>query len=188
MSLSPLASATSMVRIKLHQDIQRPPQAVFDYACQPQHAPNWMRRVLEVNGIRRATFTHNGQFLLITNILGRRVDLRYRLSITEHPLSLRLFSLCKPVPHAWHYMFEAYGDGTRVTAVIEGWPESFSRLTTPLMVYGLHREMRAMLLALKDLLEIGVVTSRGKGVTFLLPGAAMDGSVVEGAALPYHTR
>lgn len=142
-----------MARTEASQDIQRSPQDVFEYVSNPEHYPDWAGMVLESRNIRRPTFTQEGHYTSISKFLGRRMELDFRMLVTEHPLTLRLEALGGPIPHSWQYTFEPQGNGTRVTVVVDGDPGTFFALAAPLVMNVLHREMQTELLTLKSLLE-----------------------------------
>ncbi len=150
----------NMARTEVAQDIQRSPREVFEYVSSPEHFPDWAGMVIEAKNIRRPTFTQEGHYTSVSKFLGRRMDLDFRMTVTEDPLALRLESVGGPIPHSWLYTFEPKGDGTQVTVVVDGDPGTFFALAAPLVMNVLHREIQTELLTLKSLLETVVPASR----------------------------
>ncbi|MFC4638871.1 SRPBCC family protein [Deinococcus hohokamensis] len=149
-----------MARTEASQDIQRSPLDVFEYVRNPEHYPDWAGIVLEARNIRQPTFTQEGHYTSVSKFLGRRMELNFRMTVTERPLALRLESMGGPVPHSWHYTFEPRGNGTRVTVEVDGDPGTFFALAAPLVMTILHREIQTELLTLKNLLETVVPARR----------------------------
>ncbi len=142
-----------MARTEASQDIARSPRDVFEYVIRPEYYPEWAGIVLEAKNVRHPTPGQEGGYTAVSKFLGRRMELDFRMTVTEQPLTLHLETVGGPVPHSWHYTFEPHGDGTRVTVVVDGESGTFFALAAPLVMNVLQREMQTELLTLKNLLE-----------------------------------
>lgn len=134
------------------------PAPIFEYSTRPEHYPEWGGIVLEAKNIRHPTASQEGRYTRVSKFLRRRIDLNFRMTVTEQPLTLRLDATGGPVPHSWNYTFEPQDDGTRVTVVVDGEPSTFFALAAPLVMNVLQRKMQTELLTLKNLQET-VVTA-----------------------------
>ncbi len=140
-----------MVRVEVSTEVSRPVKEVFDYVEDQTNLPEWNSLVEEATPsetpIRVGTkISQRARFL------GRKIDAV--AVVTEHVPNQRfVLKIDKPFPFTITTRFEAAGDGTRLTQVLEGEPGGFFKVGEPILGRIVKKQVEAALETLKQLVE-----------------------------------
>ncbi|HWE60607.1 MAG TPA: SRPBCC family protein [Chloroflexota bacterium] len=142
-----------MARAQESITINRPIEAVYAYVADVHALPDWASNAVEVKDAPAGALTEGATYTTIARLLGRRLEIHYRVTRCEPGRRLVQLATGGPVPHTVVYTFSSAGAVTRVTQVIEGEPGGFFTLAAPLVVAAASRQMATNLAQLKDRLE-----------------------------------
>lgn len=140
------------VKADVSATIARPPQDVFAVITDVPHHTDWakgpdkIRDVSENPAILGTTWTQTSKFL------GREIETHLKVNVYE---SGRRFGFEADKPIAFHMLWqlEASGSDTRVNIHIEGEPEGFFAVATPLVRKAFTDQVSSDLATLKTQLE-----------------------------------
>lgn len=135
-------------------DINRPIDAVADYAQDPSNAPEWYANIDSVDWQTPPPLTLGSRMAFQARFLGRR--LAYTYEIVEFVPGVRLVMRTSegPFPMETTYAWEVAGEGrTRMTLRNRGEPTGFASIAGPAMAKAMSRANAKDLSRLKALLE-----------------------------------
>lgn len=134
--------------------INRPQEAVYDYAGDPTNAPEWYDNIDSVNWQTDPPVRVGSKMDFVANFLGRR--LAYTYEVVELVPGERLVMRTRqgPFPMETTYTWASDGSGsTRMTLRNRGEPAGFGKVAAPILAAAVRRETNKNLRALKKLLE-----------------------------------
>jgi carbon monoxide dehydrogenase subunit G len=139
------------VRYTASIEIARPPEDVFSYVADLANLPAWQQsaRSAEAEGELGVGVT----FVETREFLGREVESHGEVTAFEPGRELSLRITGGPVQLTVRHVFEASGDGTRLTIEAEGEPAGMLRLAGPLAQRAARRQADDDLRRLKRILE-----------------------------------
>lgn len=132
--------------------IDRPVGEVFAFVTDQRNTPQWQAGLLEVRRLTEGPPGLGTRHALVRNFLGRRMEAANEYTAFE-PDKLVTFKTTSGPPVEASYLFEAAGEGTRLTSRVLLDGAGFFGLVRPVVQAGLRREMEAAFPALKALLE-----------------------------------
>ena len=132
--------------------IDRPVGEVFAFVTDQRNTPQWQAGLLEVTRLTEGPSGIGTRHALVRNFLGRRMEATNEYTAFE-PDRLVTFKTTSGPPLEASYLFEAAGEGTRLTSRVLLDGAGFFGLISPVIQAGLRREMRVALPALKALME-----------------------------------
>ncbi len=140
-----------MVKFEVAVEINRPIDEVFAYLDDPTKTPEWNSIVEEARPsetpVRRGTTISSR-----ARFLGRKIESTFE--VVEHVPNKKVVQRAeKPFPFTLTNVFEAAGEGTRVTGAFEGEPGGFFKLGEPILARIAKKQMQAQLDTAKELLE-----------------------------------
>jgi uncharacterized membrane protein len=135
-------------------EIRRPRDEVAAFVCDQDNAPAWNDSVESVEWETAGALGEGSRFTHVSEVLGRRVD--YRYDVLELVPGERLVVSTEDGPFPLRTTY-AWADGpggtTTMTLHSYGHPDSFGRLSVPVIAKALRRANHKNLLRLKRLLE-----------------------------------
>jgi uncharacterized membrane protein len=142
------------VDVRVETTIQRPPQAVADYAGDPTNAPRWYTNIGSVSWKTPPPLAVGSRLDFEAHFLGKRLAYTYEVVELDPGRRLVMRTADGPFPMETTYTWEPVGTtATRMTLRNRGNPSGFSRLTAPMMELAMHRATTKDLARLKTLLE-----------------------------------
>jgi uncharacterized membrane protein len=142
-----------MIKVETTVYVNRPSQEVFAYLSNFENNPKWQ------SGMREARFTSEGPLQLgstyeqVASFLGRPVLSSFEVIAYEPGQMVKATSTSSSFPITFTRMVQAEGEGTRVSAVIEGDASGFFKLAEPLLARFVQRSVDSDYANLKRILE-----------------------------------
>ena len=143
-----------MVDVTTEITIDRPLEAVAEFAGDPSHAPQWYANIHSVQWETPPPLAVGSRLAFVASFLGR--TLRYTYEITELVPNARLVMATAqgPFPMETTYRWEPVTpDATTMTLRNRGQPAGFSRFVAPVMAPAMRRANTKDLWRLKRILE-----------------------------------
>ena len=135
--------------------IDRPVEAVADYAGDPSNAPTWYPNIDSVSWETEPPPGVGSRVRFVARFLGRRLTYTYELVELEPRTRLVMRTSQGPFPMETTYTWAAASEhSTRMMLRNRGQPRGFSVLLAPFMSLAVRRANRKDLAALKALLEM----------------------------------
>lgn len=145
-----------MVDVSTETVIDRPCEAVAEYAGNPENAPVWYAKIVSVRSLTPPPVAVGSQVVFVADFLGRRLEYTYEVTELEPARRMVMRTAEGPFPMETTYTWAPVGEGrTRMTLRNRGEPAGFSRVVAPFMAAAMRRANRKDLAALKLLLERG---------------------------------
>lgn len=139
-------------------EIARPRAEVAAYACDPDNATTWYRRITAVEWKTPPPLAVGSRMAFVAEFLGRRLEYTYEVS--EHVPGERFVMRTSegPFPMQTTYTWDdAPRAATRMTLRNEGAPSGFANLPAPLMARSIARANRG------DLRRLAAILTRSDG-------------------------
>jgi hypothetical protein len=134
--------------------IDRPPEAVADFAANPDNAPAWYANIKSVEWKTPPPAQVGSRIAFVAEFLGRRLAYVYELVEFDPPRRLVMRTAEGPIPMETTYVWQALeGGATRMVLRNRGEPSGFSALAAPFMAAAMRQANRKDLSLLKALLE-----------------------------------
>ena len=133
--------------------VNRPRAEVYEYASNPDHAPEWYVNIKSVEWETPPPLAVGSRVAFVARFLGRRVSYTYEI-VDRVPNERLVMSTAEgPFPMETTYEFADASGGTKVTLRNRGTPHGFVGMTAPLMAAAMRRANRKDLAKLKEILE-----------------------------------
>jgi carbon monoxide dehydrogenase subunit G len=132
-------------------EIARPPEDVFAFVTDLDNLPRWQPTVRELSW--DGEVAEGSTFEETREMLGRRATSRLEVTRLDRPREFAIRVVEGPVRLTVRHLFEASGDGTRLTLEAEGESGRLLRLAAPLAERAAARQARHDLDRLRTLLE-----------------------------------
>ncbi len=135
-------------------EINRPCNAVAEYASDPDNATAWYRNIKSVDWQTAPVLAVGSRVRFVAQFLGRRLAYTYEIAELEPGARLVMRTADGPFPMETTYTFAATPNGaTTMTLRNRGEPRGFANIASPFMARAMRRANRNDLVRLKALLE-----------------------------------
>jgi uncharacterized protein YndB with AHSA1/START domain len=142
------------VDVEVETTIDRPPDAVADFAGDPTNAPRWYANIVAVRWQTSPPVAIGSRTEFVARFLGRRLTYTYEVVELEPGRRLVMSTADGPFPMETTYTWAPVGEArTRMTLRNRGDPKGFSRVSAPVMERAMRRATTKDLARLKTLLE-----------------------------------
>ena len=152
LSPSPLREIT-IIRFDLDTHIYRPLTQVFAFVSTPENDFQWQYGTLASTQISRGAVGLGTNFRVVGNLLGRRIETLYEVTVFEPNKRYGFNSVSGPVDSYVLYTFEMSQGGTKVTLSTETNPKELSKPTSAILVKQFKKQHKENLAMLKNILE-----------------------------------
>lgn len=144
-----------MVDVVTFIDIFCSKEKVWQYACDPDNAPEWYQNIKSVEWRTPKPLTLGSRIAFVAHFLGKKIAYTYEVvEITADKFVMRTAE--GPFPMETTYTFEAIAPKTtRMTLRNKGNPKGFSKLFAPFMKMMMRKANN------KDLKKIKVILEKG---------------------------
>ena len=142
-----------MLRVEVGIDIARSPEEVFAFASDVDKLPLWLTGVIEAKQITEGPLRKGTELEHLHTFLGKRFSARYETTEYEADRRIAFRTISGPVDLETTITYEPIEGGTRILQVAEGDPRGFFKVTEPVLVKLVRRQLKGSLENLKDLLE-----------------------------------
>jgi uncharacterized protein YndB with AHSA1/START domain len=142
-----------MARAEASVVINRPVQELWDYLSDVSNVPVWMSYVLEAEQTSEGPLGVGTKFQGVSHFLGRRIQRTSEVTQIEPNSGWKEKVSAPPIAFEESYIFESVEGGTESTFVVDGHSGGFFRLTDPIVVRMMQRDIEANVGNLKDILE-----------------------------------
>ncbi len=134
-------------------DVDRPPSEVFDYVADFENNPRWQSGMVAARWITEPPLRVGSRYEQEARFLGRRITSTFEVVALEPGRMVRATTVTGSFPITFTRTVEPEGDGSRVTAVVQGDASGFFRLAEPLMRRKVQQSIDADYVRLRSLLE-----------------------------------
>ena len=135
--------------------INRPPEAVAEFAADPANVPRWYANIESVEWETEPPVRLGSKIAFRARFMGRTLAYTYEVVELVPNARFVMRTAQGPFPMETTYTWEPEGGATRMTLRNRGEPAGFSKIAGPLMSSAMSRATRKDLAALKRLLEAG---------------------------------
>jgi uncharacterized protein YndB with AHSA1/START domain len=136
--------------------IARPREEVSAYACDPDNARSWYRKIKRVEWQTPRPLAAGSRIAFVARFLGKGLDYTYEVRELEPGRRLVMSTDEGPFPMRTTYEFEdAPGGGTRMTLRNSSEKSGFAKPSRSLIMASMRRANRKDLKRLKRILERG---------------------------------
>ena len=142
-----------MIRVESSVEIGRPPAEVFAYIANFENNPEWQSGMLEAHFTSPGPLAVGSTYSQVARFLGRRVESNFEVIAYEPGRLIKITTTSGSFPITVTRKVEAAGEGSRVSAIVEGDSSGFFRVAEPLMRRMVQRSVEGDYTRLKDLLE-----------------------------------
>lgn len=150
-----------MVDVTTTIAIERPRNEVFEYAANPDHAPEWYVNIKSVTWKTPRPLSIGSKIAFQAQFLGRTLQYVYEIIELIPGGKLVMRTADGPFLMETTYVFEHIGESaTRMTLRNRGNPSGFSRLLAPFISLAMRKANQRDLAKLKAVLEPATTTSQ----------------------------
>jgi hypothetical protein len=142
-----------MIHFDLNTQIYRPPRQVFAFVATPENDFQWQYGTLTSAQISRGEMGLGTIFRVVGNLLGRRLETVYEVTVFEPDKRYGFRSVSGPVDSYTLYTFEVSQGGTKVTLSTETNPKELSKSNSAIVVKQFKKQNKENLAMLKSILE-----------------------------------
>jgi len=133
--------------------ISRDPSTVASYMFAPEHDPEWIGGISEVEPLGPPPLTIGSRVRRRASFLGRRIHYVMEIVDLVPDRQLRMHAVEAPMPMDVTYEVVPAGDGSIARVRVQGETGGFYRLASPLMAGQVKRSITADVERLKRILE-----------------------------------
>ncbi len=146
-----------MAKLEFSIVINRPVEEVFAFLCNAENDPKWASGSIEVKKMSQGPIGVGTSWRSVGKFLGQRME--SESEVTEYEPNRKYASKIKveSMPYEARATFERVEGGTQVNVAFEGEPDSFFKLTEPLLLSMAKRQFETDFAHLKDLMEADAV-------------------------------
>ena len=142
-----------MIRFDLYTHIYRPLIQVFAFVATPENDFQWQYGTLASAQISRGEMGLGTIFRVVGNLLGRRIETVYEVTVLEPNRRYGFKSVSGPLDSYTLYTFETSQDGTKVTLSTETSLKALFNSESALVVKQFKKQHKENLAMLKSILE-----------------------------------
>jgi uncharacterized membrane protein len=132
--------------------INRPIEQVFAYVSDFQNNPQWQNALLETRRLTEGPLGVGTEFTGVRKFMGRKMESVLQFT-TYEPNKEIVYKSVSGQPFEGSFLFEATGEGTKLTSVLKLQTGGLLGLAEPLIAANVERESEANYSDLKALLE-----------------------------------
>lgn len=110
-------------------EIARPREEVAAYACDPDNATAWYSNIKSVEWRTSKPLAIGSRFAFVAHFLGRRLAYTYEVREWVADECFVMSTAEGPFPMETTYLWEDFGEGTRMTLRNRGEPAGFARVS-----------------------------------------------------------
>ncbi len=152
--IRPCYPAFMPVDVLTETTIDRPPEVVAAYACDPDNAPEWYVNIQSVEWQTDRPVQVGSRVAFVAQFLGRRLAYTYEFVELEPGRRLVMRTAQGPFPMETTYTFQPTDDGgTRMTLRNRGQPAGFGKVMAPMMAMAMRKANEKDLASIKAILE-----------------------------------
>jgi ribosome-associated toxin RatA of RatAB toxin-antitoxin module len=145
-----------MLTMESRIEIARPVDQLFAYLSDLSNWPQWLVGIQESRIEGSEKIGVGAKVRQVAKVLGRRFEITGQVVAFDPNKKIAMQVLTGPFPMALTLTFEAIGQASRLTTVLEADPGTYFRLAAPLVKPLLQRQLDADHATLKALVEEGV--------------------------------
>lgn len=142
-----------MIRFDLDTHIYRPLTQVFAFVATPENDFQWQYGTLASAQISGGEIGLGTIFRVVGNLLGRRMETMYEVTVFEPNKRYGFKSVSGPVDLYTLYSFETSQGGTKVTLSTETNPKELFKPNSAILVKQFKKQHKENLAMLKSILE-----------------------------------
>ena len=142
-----------MIRFDLDTHIYRPLTQVFVFVATPENDFQWQYGTLTSAQISHGDMGLGSIFRVVGNLLGRRTETVYEVTVFEPNKRYGFKSVSGPVDSCNLYTFEISQAATKVTLSAETNPKELSQPNSAMVVKQFKKQHKENLAMLKSILE-----------------------------------
>ncbi|MDP3941630.1 MAG: SRPBCC family protein [bacterium] len=143
-----------MVDVTTDIIIKRPLNRVFEYASNPEKAPEWYVNIKSVEWKSSKPLTLGSRFAFKAQFLGRQLEYTYEIVELLSGQKLVMRTADGPFLMETTYVWEKIDNNTtRMTLRNRGNPTGFSKLLAPFMAFAMKKANQKDLARLKEIIE-----------------------------------
>jgi uncharacterized membrane protein len=139
--------------VQVETVIDRPRNAVADYAMDWRNDTSWIRAISEARLVTDGPFGVGSRVERVASFLGRRIEYVNEVVELEPGARLAMRSVKAPFPMKVTYEFEEAGERTRTRISVEGDAGGFYKLAGPVLSRAVRKGIEGDLAQLKAILE-----------------------------------
>jgi hypothetical protein len=121
------------VRIVNEIEIDRAPTDVFAFIADVDNNPQWQRGMKEAHFTSGPPLRVGSTYAQVATFLGRRIESRFEIVEYEPGSRIKGATTVSPFPITFTRIVEPAGDGSHVTAIVEGRPNGVFALLSPIV-------------------------------------------------------
>ncbi|UCD42783.1 MAG: SRPBCC family protein, partial [Chloroflexota bacterium] len=122
-----------MIKVETKVLIERPSDEVFAYISNFENNPKWQSGQIEARFTSEGPLGVGSTYDQVAKFLGRRIVSTFEVLEYEPNCKVKASSTSGSFPITFTRMAEPRGEGTEVTAIIEGDASGFFKLAEPLL-------------------------------------------------------
>jgi uncharacterized membrane protein len=145
-----------MIKVETSAVIARPPEEVFAYISNFENNPQWQSGMQEVRFTSEGPLGVGSTYAQVAKFLGRRIESTFEVIEYQPNRMVKASSTSGSFPITFTRIVEPAGDGTKVTAIVEGDASGFFKLAEPLLARMVQRSVAGDYANLKRILETQV--------------------------------
>lgn len=144
---------SQLAKLQFSIVINRPVEEVFAFLSNAENDSKWASGSVEVKKTSEGPVGVGTTWRSVGKFLGQRME--SELEVTEYEPNRKYASKVKagPVPYEARVTFERVEGGTQVNIIFEGEPDSFFKMTEPLVLSMAKRQFESEFAHLKNLME-----------------------------------
>ena len=142
-----------MINVEVSSIINRPLEDVFAFFTEPTNNPKWEEGLIECRKVSPGPMGVGTQVLEVRKFMGRQMESTLDVTAYETNKKYAVKVASGPIPFELSAMFEAVGDGTKVSVSGHGEPGGFFKLAEGLVKKQLQSQIEGDMGRLKKVLE-----------------------------------
>jgi len=149
------SEVVSMITVETTVQIERPSDEVFAYISNFENNPKWQSGQLEAKFSTEEPLRLGSTYDQVAKFLGRRIVSTFEVLEYEPNRKVKAASTSGSFPITFTRLVEPNGEGTEVTAIIEGDASGFFKLAEPLLKSMVQKSVDSDYQNLKRIMENG---------------------------------
>lgn len=143
-----------MVDVKTEITIDKPIAEVFEYASNPDNAPEWYVNIHRADWISERPLSLDSLIAFKAKFLGKELSYTYQIKQLETDRILVMSTAEGPFPMETTYTFNSISNNeTIMTLRNRGMPKGFSKILAPFMARMMRKANQKDLIKIKSILE-----------------------------------
>lgn len=142
-----------MINVEVSTVINRPLAEVFAFFTEPTNNPKWEEGLIECRQVSPGPMGVGAQIIEVRKFLGQRMESKLEVTAFEPNKKYAVKVASGPIQFEISAMFEAVGDGTKVSISGQGEPGGFFKLAEGMVKKQLQNQVEGDAGRLKKVLE-----------------------------------